>query len=99
MAANADSAAATLLPQMLAMACWTLEPLTPHTAVRFGVYGCSLTAARRHAGGVARTGVERTKREKARVVMLVNMVESVCLLARAIELVSTTLRLSEKNMW
>jgi hypothetical protein len=44
--------------------------LVPQTAVRFAGFGCWLTAARRHAGGVARTLLERAKREKRMEVLL-----------------------------
>lgn len=66
---NADWAAETLLPvQMLAMADWTLLASDPHTALRSPGLCSVLTAARRHAGGVAAMTLEERARRERRIV-------------------------------
>ena len=68
-AAKADWAAlATLLAQALAMAPCTLRASEPQMVFRSAGLGSVLMAARRQAGGVARTEVVRAWRERATTV-------------------------------
>jgi hypothetical protein len=60
-----------LLPHMLWMAACTFFASEPQTVLRSAGLGSVLTAARRHAGGVARTLAERASRERMSVDLMV----------------------------
>jgi hypothetical protein len=67
---KADWATAALLLQMLAITDCTFVASLPQTLSRSAGLGSVLTAARRQAGGVARTEVVERARRARRVVMV-----------------------------